>query len=390
MHFLAERHFNNVITAQDLVIFDQPVCISETDMGTIITPDLKPDFIMGEENGRFNGQIQFTQPGKYLVKWFTTQMRGLSSDGNYFCLKRKLWLTPPVGPGDPCEFIWVSLNNPELPQLIGKLGMDYSKEDLAAEDSANLHCSNSRSIPLEVFDEDVADPNALFTIALFNATDTNVKLSGYDHNKSALLIFGANELSDEIYQGGTTIRQAIEQLSRDLDAYENNQAMADLTPRLKQLAAMEGWQDEVLFNLGEDLEAFQKKYLDHYASKDLSFHKSPTLEGIEVCTITSGYAYNFWAAGIIESDGQVPAFGQKLHLVASSACTPLQLYLGEACICPCLCKKTDPDTGENLLKRWIPIYFDNTGVYLKNTFPEFADCVSEGVTLSFTQTLILS
>ena len=380
MHLYVERHLNDVILPDALVVFDQELVLSTSRIETAPSVFLdEPDFIpLKDSQGNYTGELVFLKEGDYVIKWVTTQMTGLSMDGNYFSMRRRVY----ENPLDPGDYYWEGI-------LSEQNSLDPSSEERPG---------NSRSIPLQVTSADVSDPQFPFVVGLFNITPVNVKLTPYSHNKASMLIFGLPPLNGD----GTapTIRQQVESLALSLDQYENEQAINDLLPRLQRLVRMEGWQDETLGNsnppapaqpygLQGELARFIELYTSYYEADDVVCLHSTVFNGISLCYIKAGFSYNFWASGHILGSVLPPASGNKWMIVTSAdgACEPLQTYQGEPCISPCLCKKVDPITKEVITKEWIPVYFDNTGIYLKNPPSE---CVDQGIVLNFTQSLILT
>ena len=400
-----ERHMDDVIVARGMVKFDRT--------------------IYNHYDASFGGGVGYSiidqcvihvhKPGDYVLKWDTVQMTGLSSDGDYFCLKKRVEIS-----GIPTTYEWVSLNDEQsvaaadsraeaitlyeedmvYKEWTGVPAEDHFDDDgnpvdvngkkiaLREDDGIGIKYflldenENKIAVPLldewgnPVLDESGDEiPIALLTVALFNVTDINVKLSPHNHIKASMMVFNIPPLARE----GVEEAQMVVDICDDMDYYEENSAIVDLDPWLAQLQAMEAWQDGEIERLSILATNFEQEYMDYFHPAIYNKDESSHFPGMWVCYNQSGKTFNFWAAGRA-TGSPFPAVDGKLMLISSSVCTPLKLYVGDPCVSPCYCTTVNGDF-------WLSIFFDNTGIYLLGSEEEL---LQDLVTLRFTRALILS
>ena len=367
MHYIIERHKDEVILPNSIVTFD-----ADLDRSLSLRPPLgAKDFKITKE-----GHIKFYTAGSYVVRWQTTQMTGMSSDGDYFELKYRDW-------DDPDE-PWKSFYAP------------YS------------HVSDARSVPIYVGVDDVAwsfDPNSCsvgpggyiientcsliipepqtYTIALWNTSNESIKLSPYDHVKASILIFGVPHLINEI-DPDTGTKAEVEKLRIGLDAYELEKTVADLTPRVNRIIAVNEIQDNAISNLAYKLGQFILDYTSYYEMKPEVIISS-FIEGLTIHVNVQGFAHHFSISGVIATS---PLATEKVMIIeatdSASGYLPLSHYLGDPTISPCHYEQTS--FGSSNKDMWMPIFFDKSGIYLLNPPQE---ALNAGSRLAFNQSLIL-
>ena len=397
-----ERHMDDVIIVGGMVRFDMT--------------------IYNHYDESYGGGVGYTvidqcvihihKPGDYVLKWGTVQMTGLSSDGDYFCLKKRVEI-----PGMPVTYEWVSLNDEQSVEAsdsraesitLYEKDMVYKEWDEENPPAASFDADgnpldengdkiailengkfflvdeNEHKIaePLRdewgnpVFDDKGHEvPMALLTVALFNVTDINVKLSPHNHVKASMMIFKIPPLARE----GVVEAQLVVDICDAMDDYEEDKAIVDLDPRLAQLQAMKAWQDGAIGSLSTLTTDFEQEYMDYFHPVIYNKDESNHFPGMWVCYNQSGKTFNFWAAGRATSP-PFSAVDGKMMLISSSMCTPLKLYVGDPCVSPCYCTTLSGSF-------WRPIFFDNTGIYLLGSEEELLQGL---ITLRFTQALILS
>ena len=383
-----ERHMDDVVVARGMVRFDKTV--------------------YNHYDDSYGGGVGYTiidqcvihihKPGDYVLKWETVQMTGLSADGDYFCLKKRVEI-----PGSPTTYEWVSLNDEQSVEasdsraesitlyeddMVYKLwdGVNPPVADTDLDGFLLDENGNRIAEPLldkwgdPVLDEEGNEvPMALLTVALFNVTNFNVKLSPHNHTKASMMIFNIPPLARE----GELEAQMVVEICDAMDEYEENMAIVDLDPRLAQLQAMKVWQDDELQKYAGLTEDFEQGYMEYFHPVIYNKFASSQIPGMWVCYNQSGKTFNFWAAGHAMGTPLSPVDG-KMMLVSSDVCKPLKLYVGDPCVSPCYCTT---ENGSERSTFWRPIFFDNTGIYLLGSEEEL---LQDLVTLRFTRTLILS
>ena len=395
-----ERHVDDVIVIGGMVKFDKTV--------------------YNHYDDAYGGGVGYTvidqcvihihKPGDYVLKWNTTQMTGLSSDGDYFCLKKRIEI-----PGNPTTYEWVTLNDDKTVEasdsrdeaitlyeadMIYKEwtgdppAYDYDADGNPIDEHGKkiallengkyfLLDANGKKIAVPlldewgdpVYDEDGYEiPMALLTVALFNVTDTNVKLSPHNHIKASMMIFNVPPLARE----GVVEAQLVVEICDAMDAYEEEQAIVDLEPRLAQLRAMEAWQVGAISSISTLTTDFEKDYIDYFHTEAYTKAESANFPGLWICYNRSGRIFIFWSAGQPKASPGGIVDG-KMMFISSADCPPLKLYQGKPCVSPCYCI-----TASGIF--WQPLYFDNSGIYFLNVKEGFLHDLKA---LKFTRTLIL-
>ena len=114
--------------------------------------------------------------------------------------------------------------------------------------------------------------------------------------------------------------------------------------------------------------------------------------GLGVSVIYSGYNYNFWGTGAISSTGSRSYNNNSTYYLirggatdnpAAGICRALTLYQGDPTIGTLWIDNKAP-SGSTVLS--MPVYFDNTGIYIKTTS---SLTIYPQSTFRFTQSLIL-
>ena len=367
MHYIIERHKDEIIMPNSIVIFD-----ADINRSLSLRPPLgAKDFKITKE-----GHIKFYTAGTYVVRWQTTQMTGMSSDGDYFELKYRDW--------DDDDEPWKSFYAP------------------------HSHVSDARSVPIYVGVDDVAisfDPNSCsvgpggyiientcsliipepqtYTIALWNTSNESIKLSPYNHVKASILIFGVPHLQNEI-DPDTGTKAEVEKLRIGLDTYELEKTVADLTPRIKRILAINQIQDDAIFQIADILQKFVLDYTSYYEMKPEETRES-FIKDLTIHVNVQGFAHHFSISGIIATSVLAE---EKIMIIdateSASGYFPLSRYLGDPTISPCHYEQTN--FGSSNADMWMPIYFDDSGIYLLNPPQE---ALESGSKLAFNQTLIL-
>jgi len=407
-----ERHYDDVITAKSIVAFDKIIYNHyDSQYGGGVGYTLMDD-----------GVIHIHKPGDFVIKWSSTQMTGLSTNREYFSILKRV-VDSPSGVY-PEVYRWINLHDDELLPTTPQIPANAMSEAITIEDTTEYKIWDMVNpapgvgwTPLispayNEFGEDIAIlengqwwlidelghkipnplhdemgqpmldkdgeeiPMSLLTVALFNVTDQNVKLTPHNHLKVAMMIFNVPPLERE----GIAEAEVIKNICDDMDDYELDYSLNDLNVRIEQLDALRIWQDSELSDLLLKSQKLRIDFDDYFKQPKFQPFSSTTFKGLSVCYIQGGNAYNFWCGGTLIEPPEKTSNRKKM-LMTSDICTALKLYLGDPCVSPCYCVTS---TRGNF---WTPVYFDNTGVFF---ITDEEDFFNDLITLKFTRALILA
>ena len=400
-----ERHMNDVIAPGGMVKFDKTVYNHyDASYGGGVGYTIMDNCI-----------IHIHKPGDYGIKWSSSQMTGFSVDSEYFCMKQR------VEKDDKTDYEWIDFTNNEhkthamlhsvtlveTPDMyeqwnnvppaysydsrgfaldsLGKRIAEPYIDDLGATKYYALDSTEHRitvNVPMKDLEGNIVldpsgnpIPKALLTIALFNITDKNVKLSPHNNVKASIMVFNVPPL----YREGTVMAKRVVEICEQMDDYEVDITVNDIESRHEQLLGMKTWQDEELLSLNQKVIELEQDFEDYFKNSQYVKAKSLLFDGIWVCYTQSGSTYSFWASGTVNKV-PVTKVGQKLMLIDVNACEVLKKYLGDAAVTPCYCIT---HSGE---KYWKPLYFDSTGSYFVS---DSLDFLNDLKTIKFTRILIL-
>jgi len=305
-YFQRERNLEDVISNGSIVKFNTPITVSESD----IEPSTD-DF-----NYNDDGTIDILRPGVYIIFWFVAQMTGLATDGEAFGLKKFNY--------DEQILEWVPLagavSHVKISSTFGFGTVDVTDAEI------------------ETFEK--------VTVALFNVSNNDAKLTSHAHAKSGILITGQDDL---------TLKKRIEELESRVTYLEKS-----VTELYEQVYCIEEF-----IRLSTVTEMW-----------------SPTIElsGSGAAVIYSGVTYNFWGTGALDHQQTLNNM-TTYYLITSDQYTNLTYYQGEATIGTLW---IETPFGENYA---LPIRFDNTGIYFTPNIQ--LTNLPIGTTFKFTQSLIL-
>ena len=305
-YFQRERDLEDVIGSGSIVEFDVPITVS-------VTGDEPPS---DDFNYNADGSVDFLRPGVYTIFWFVAQMTGLATDGEAFGLKKFDYN------GEVLD--WMSLAGAVSHSKISS-SFGFGTVDVTAEE-------------LESFEK--------VTVALFNVSNNDAKLTSHAHTKSGILITGQDDL---------TLKLRIEELESRVATLERS-----VTELYEQVYCIEEF-----IRLSTVTEMW-----------------SPTIElsGSGAAVIYSGVTYNFWGIGALDHQQTLNNM-TTYYLITSDQYTNLTYYQGEATIGTLW---IETPFGENYA---LPIRFDDTGIYF--TPNTQLTNLPIGTTFKFTQSLIL-
>jgi len=289
-----KRNLDETVASDGIVKFDTSVAQSGTDF---------------QYNG--DGSIDILKAGVFVISWVITQMTGLATNGQAFQLKKMDYAaqTPE----------WVSIvgtsNHVKIAALSGFGTVDVSAEEIKAHGKA--------------------------TIALFNASDSGIKLTHHAHAKAGILVFGLDVAA--LQSRVTSLEQENVNIYERISTIEAFLYLSDVTELWSTL---------------------------------------PALLGLGSGAIHSGYTHNFWGIGTLNHT-QTLSNGGTYYLITAAQYEPLSYYQGESTIGTLWIEVP----GSPVKVYTMPIRFDKTGIYFRPT--EQLTNLPVGTTFKFTQALIL-
>ena len=255
-----ERNIDTQIAKDAIVQFDTPISFSMT--------DTQPDF-----QYNIDGSIDIFNIGVFNIQWFVSQMTGLGNEGQSFVLRKMNYDTSPG--------VWVSIAS----------GTSHAK-----------FASSSGFSTVDVTEEEI-NLYGKATVALFNSSDTVVKLSTHAHTKAGIMLDGIDLLT----------------LSKKLAEIERSITISDVRTRMST---------------------------------------TTVLMGLGASVISIGPTFNFWGVGTLNAN---QAWTQtNIYLVTPVQFPELAWYQGDPTI-----GTVWFSSGGTGVPQAMPIYIDSTGIYIR-------------------------
>jgi hypothetical protein len=178
-YYQRERNEGSSIAANSIIQFDTLLKLSEVGF---LTPSADFDY---QESGTEAGAIDILRPGTYLVMWSVAGMTGLSSQGQFYQLKKFDYQSVPTG----WEILAGASNHIKVSECIGYNIVIVSEEEIVEHEKT--------------------------TIALFNSADEAIQPTFFSP-KASILIYGfdAEALENRLAVIEQTLTEVFEEIYR--------------------------------------------------------------------------------------------------------------------------------------------------------------------------------
>ena len=361
----------DVIPDQAMLYFDQVRAISTHHD----EPDA-PDYGYCEIGDEDAGALQIKIAGPHFFIWTAAQLTGKSLDGAFLQLRYKRGSE------------WIPFS--------GKIHIKSSS-------SAGMGILN---VYEELGEAPVGAPRASqanpLRVGLFNISGQPIHLNREHYLKASLIAFGSGPLGPspefEEMQLLNGMFQSLPQPFSGTTPF--NESPPGVRIRMGASESIDDVQNESIKSSDDEfglLAIFEKTKRLFFQmtepSTPLNF-KSPDINGLGVSVLNTGNMYNFWNNGYVDALFPIRMNGDpgslvKVYLLKSRDDAghpifgPLTLYQGEPTVGMCYVQGSVSTESDG----FIPIYFDETGVYLE-VAPDYIFNVK--ATYTFIRTLILA
>ena len=304
------------------------------------------------------GAFAIKMPGPVIMAWTVSQMTGLSLDGTFLELRYREFshYTDPVAKTGPVYKDWTPLGSSAVLKNAATDGMGSIWVGLAADKNPGYLHLGPRMERLY--------------LGIFNSSDNTIKINREHYMKASMIMFGIGKM------GGTKdeLNDIITEISK-LPAPEYDTEPSEVRDDMQANEVIDRDQNEEI--TGE--EGLQQLYATDRANFDKMTNVttpvtllSPTIPGLGTSVINVGNLHNFWNHGFVNTINPIVIEPQPGELGG------VRVYLGEtesngrvnyeplkwfqretAMVGMCYVIGSEPEND------FMPIYIDETGVYLK-------------------------
>jgi len=290
------------------------------------------------DSNSFIGAFDINLPGTYLINWYISQMTGLSYSGIFLRLKIYNY---ELG-------VWENLDS-------GNRLLVSSSQQMAV-----INVSNNYFFPTEIN----PNPPGKVTLALFNESTSPLYMNRTSGLKAGIGIFGFNPITDEQL---LDIVDKIDTLTENCCGMGSNAILYDcLKIQIEKLEMIDKDQSDLINQLIIDWKEFYKRFLKHNITsgygdlKPTYFWSIPSRIPFGLNYRRVGYIYHFWLSGTTTQAITIPGNGVRLYITPVSDLSFLENY-----------DRQYPATGTlfaisgSTVNVRIPVYIDNSGIYLQ-------------------------
>jgi len=304
------------------------------------------------------GAFAIKMPGPIIMVWTVSQMTGRSLDGTFLELRYREFshYTDPGEKVGPVYKDWQPLGSSAVLKNSATDGMGSVWVGLATEDKPGYLHLGPRMERLY--------------LGIFNSSDNAIKINREHYLKASMIMFGIGKMGGTKDELNDIILDILNLPEPDYDV-DPSDVRVDMSV------------NEVI-DLGQNEEITGEDGLQQlYAANRANFDKmtsvatpvtllSPTIPGLGASVINVGNLHNFWNHGFVNTINPIviepqpgELGGARVYLGETESngsvnYEPLKWFQREtAMVGMCYVIGSEPDNG------FMPIYIDETGVYLK-------------------------
>ena len=325
-YIFREKTTSESIAPDAKVTFDLGRALSDHHVKTLVPPSpFTTDYHYNED-----GVIDICVPGAHIIIWVISQMTARSPAGSFFQLKIF----------DKAAGVW---------------------KPLSPIDSALKVSAASGSACIMVYPGDTAlpggyalGPERKVSFALFNTSGQILDMNRMKFLKAAFVSFGSGTLGP-LYPG------QLDDLFARLDDLLTNHGDLDGVEAERAKAAViesdDDIQNDKLVVLEESLTEAINYFISMSSPSGVTNLPSLDVPGLGVSVLHTGFMHNFWSYGspirtiTYEADADV-------YLAGVSSYPVLRWFVGPVVTGICYYESRSG-------RGWMPVYFDETGIYLK-------------------------
>jgi len=307
----------------------------------------------------YYGAFAIKMPGPVIMAWTVSQLTGRSLDGTFLELRYREFshYTDPVARTGPVYKDWIPLGSSAVLKNSATDGMGCVWVGLATDDKPGYLHLGPRMERLY--------------FGIFNSSDNTIKINREHYMKASMIMFGIGKM------GGT--KDELEYIINKIEALPNPnyepKKPSEVRDDMRTNEDIDRGQNEVI--AGED--GLQQLYATDRANFDKMTTVttpvtlfSPTIPGLGTSVINVGNLHNFWNHGFVNTINPIviehqpgELGGIKVYLGETESngrvnYEPLKWFQRETAMVG-MCYVTGSESEND----FIPIFIDETGVYLK-------------------------